>query len=302
MSLSFFPHGMAFRLAFRRIAAKPLSSLLSALVVAIALTLPAVSYVLIDNLASLANGVTGKPEISVFLKKEVSADQALRVENRLRADKRIVALRFVPRDAALKQLAARGGFADVTGALSENPLPDAFILEPVGDDPQVFDTIRTSLTAMPEVQYVQLDSAWVERLHAAVELGHWVALLLAALLGTALVIVTFNTIRLQILTQRHEIAVSLLLGATRGFVRRPFLYFGLLQGLLGGVLAWAMVQGIVWLMAPRVQALARAYSIVVDLQGPSWWQVVALLVFAAGLGWVGAGLSVRRHLHDGAVD
>lgn len=300
--MSFIPHGMAFRQALRRLAGKPLSTLLSALVVAIALTLPALSYVLIDNLASLANGVTGKPEISVFLKKEVTTEKAQAMENRLRADKRITAIRFIDRETALKQLAARGGFADVTGALGENPLPDAFILEPGGEDPKVFEAIRTSLIAMPEVLHVQLDSAWVERLHAAVELGRWVALLLASLLGTALVIVTFNTIRLQILTQRHEITVSLLLGATRNYVRRPFLYFGFLQGLLGGVLAWAMVQGLVLLIAPRVQALARAYNIVVDLAGPSVWQGLALLAFAALLGWLGAGLSVRRHLHDGAVD
>ena len=122
MSISFIPHGMALRQAVRRLTGKPLNTILSALVVAIALTLPALSYVLIDNLASLASGVTGKPEISVFLKKEVAADQIQVVENRLRADKRIVALRFIGRDAALKQLAARGGFADVTGALAENPL------------------------------------------------------------------------------------------------------------------------------------------------------------------------------------
>lgn len=302
MSTSLFPHRMAFGLALRRLGRKPLNTFLSALVVAIALTLPALGYVLIDNLASLANGVTGKPEISVFLRMDTPAAQIERVENRLRADKRIVALRFIPRDVALKQLAARGGFADVTGALGENPLPDAFILEPGGDDPKVFEAIRTGLMAMPEVAHVQLDSAWIERLHAAVELGRWVALLLAALLGTALVIVTFNTIRLQILTQRHEITVSLLLGATRGFVRRPFLYFGFLQGLLGGLLAWAMVQGLVLLIGPRTQVLARAYSIVLDLAGPSLLQGAALLLFAATLGWLGAGLSVRRHLHDGPVD
>ena len=302
MSLSFLPHGMALRQARLRLTAKPLNTLLSALVVAIALTLPALGYVLIDNLASLANGMSGKPEISVFLKKEVAAEQIQVIENRLRADKRITAIRFIGRDAALKQLAARGGFADVTGALSDNPLPDAFILEPGGEDPKVFEAIRSGLLAMPEVQHVQLDSAWVERLHAAVELGRWVALLLAGLLGAALMIVTFNTIRLQILTQRHEITVSLLLGATRSFVRRPFLYFGVLQGLLGGAMAWGMVQGLVWLIAPRVQLLAQAYSIVVDLRGPSVWQALALLLFAALLGWLGAGLSVHRHLHDGAVD
>lgn len=298
--MSFLPHRMAASQSVARLFAKPLTTFLSALVVAIALALPALGYVLVDNLAVLANGMTGKPEISVFLKMETPPAQVQAVEGRLRSDKRIAALRFIGRDTALKQLAARGGFADVTGALSANPLPDAFVLEPVGDDPAVFEAIRTSLTAMPEVMHVQLDSAWVERLHAAVELGRWAALLLAGMLGTALVIVTFNTIRLQILTQRHEISVSLLMGATRAYVRRPFLYFGMLQGMLGGILAWAMVQGLILLIAPRVQALAQTYSIVVDLQGPNWWQSVTLIVFAALLGWAGAGLSVRRHLHDGA--
>jgi cell division transport system permease protein len=271
-------------------------------VVAIALSLPALGLVLMDNLGGLARGVSGKPEISAFLKREVSAEQAQRVENRLQADKRIAALRFVPRDLALKQLAARGGFADVSGALVENPLPDAFIIEPTGENPAVFEAIRTALAAMPEVAHVQLDSAWVERLHAAVELGRWSMLLLAGLLGAALVIVTFNTIRLQILTQRHEITVSLLLGATRNFVRRPFLYFGLLQGLLGGLVAWALVEGVMALIAPRIQDLARSYNIVLDLHGPTPLQAAGLLAFAALLGWLGAGLSVRRHLHDGAVD
>jgi cell division transport system permease protein len=300
MSAALLPHRMAFLQAVRRLACRPLTTLLSALVVAIALTLPAVGYVLLDNLASLANGISEKPEISVFLKKEVTADQAQNIERRLRNDKRIAALRLVSRDAALKQLAARGGFADVTSALSENPLPDAFVLEPVGGEPKSFDDLQNSLQALPEVMHVQVDSAWVERLHAAVLLGRWVALLLAGLLGTALIIVTFNTIRLQILTQRHEIAVTLLLGATRGFVRRPFLYFGLLQGLLGGALAWFIVEGLLLLLAPRIGALAQTYSIVIDVQGPDLWQSAVLLVFAAALGWAGAQLSVARHLHDGA--
>ncbi len=302
MSAAFAPHRMAFVRALRRLLGKPLGTFLSALVVGIALTLPALGYVLIDNLGSLANGMTGKPEISVFLNRNVDQAGISAFENRLRADKRVSALRFVSRDAALKELAARGAFADVTGALPENPLPDAFVLEPVGSDPAVFESLRVSLTAMPEVMHVQLDSVWVERLHAVVELGQRTALMLAGLLGTVLIIVTFNTIRLQILTQRHEISVSLLMGATRGFVRRPFLYFGFLQGMLGGILAWGLVEILILVIAPHVQTLARTYNIVVDLHGPNAWQSVSLILFAAILGWVGAALSVRRHLHDGMVD
>ncbi|MDQ7989718.1 MAG: permease-like cell division protein FtsX [Candidatus Dactylopiibacterium sp.] len=302
MTHTLFLHQLALRGAFSRLVARPLASLLSALVVAIALSLPALGLVLVDNVGRLARGVSGKPEISVFLKTGTSEAAARALGEQLRADARIASQRFVPRDEALRQLSARGGFADVAGTLEENPLPDAFVIEPHGDDPADFEAIRVSLAAKPQVDYVQLDSAWVERLHAAVGLGRWCMYVLAGLLGAALVIVSFNTIRLQILTQRHEIAVSLLLGATRSFVRRPFLYFGLLQGLLGGVVAWGIVALLLWQIAPRIEAFARSYSIVLDLAGPGPAGVAALLAFAALLGWLGAGLSVRRHLHDGPID
>lgn len=302
MSANLFPHRLALSQAFRRLMAKPLATVLSALVIAIALSLPALGLVLVDNLGRLARGVSDKPEISVFLKRSLDSTQARAIETRLRADSRIAALRFVPRDEALKQLAARGGFADVASALGENPLPDAYIIEPAGDAPEDFEVVRASVAAMSEVEAVQLDSAWIERLHAVVELGRQGMLLLAGLLGAALVIVTFNTIRLQILTQRHEISVSLLLGATRNFVRRPYLYFGFIQGLLGGLLAWALVEALSLAIAPRIEALARSYNIVLDMHGPSQIEVAVLLVFASLLGWLGAGLSVRRHLHDGPAD
>jgi cell division transport system permease protein len=295
-------HIAALKQALQRLTGKPLTTLLSALVIAIALTLPALGYVLVDNVASLARGISGKPEISVFLKNDVPAERVKAIETNLRTNTQIATVRFVPRDEALKQLAARGGFADVTGALSDNPLPDAFILDPRDDSPASFEALREQISTIPEVAQTQLDSEWVERLHAIIALARSTTLLLASLLGTALIIVTFNTIRLQILTQRHEISVKLLLGATRNYVRRPFLYFGLLQGLLGGVLAWGLVVALLLLIAPQIEALAQRYSIVLSIGGPAPWQGAALCVFAALLGWLGAAISVRRHLHDGLVD
>jgi cell division transport system permease protein len=295
-------HITALKQAIQRLAGKPLSTLLSALVIAIALTLPALGYVLIDNVASLARGISGKPEISVFLKNDVAADRAKAIGDKLRANPQVAFVRFVPRDEALKALAARGGFADVTSALSDNPLPDAFILDPRDDSPTSFENLRAQISTFPEVAQTQLDSEWVERLHTIIALARSTTLLLGSLLGSALIIVTFNTIRLQILTLRHEISVKLLLGATRNYVRRPFLYFGLLQGLLGGVLAWGLVAALLTVLAPQIEALAQRYSIALDIGGPAPWQGAVLCIFAAVLGWLGAAISVRRHLHDGLVD
>lgn len=295
-------HVSAVRQALLRLTGKPLSSLLSALVIAIALTLPALGYVLVDKVAGLARGISGKPEISVFLRNDVPTERVKAIEADLRRNTQVAAVRFVPRDEALKQLAARGGFADVTNALADNPLPDAFILDPRDDSPASFEALRKQIATISEVAQTQLDSEWVERLHAIISLSRSTTLLLAGLLGTALIIVTFNTIRLQILTQRHEISVKLLLGATRHYVRRPFLYFGLLQGLFGGILAWALVVGLLLGIAPQIEALAQRYSVALHIGAPALWQGVVLSAFAALLGWIGAAISVHRHLHDGLID
>ncbi|WP_018608349.1 permease-like cell division protein FtsX [Uliginosibacterium gangwonense] len=291
-------HLLALLEAALRLLSKPFGSFMSALVIAIALTLPALMYAVLDDFAGLAKGVSGKPEISIFLKKEIPSPDALRLQEILKKDARIASVRYIARDEALKQLAASGGFADVVGSLQENPLPDAFIIEPANSTPADFAELKTYFLKLPEVAQVQLDSAWVERLHAIVDLGRSAVLMLAGLLGAALMIIIFNTIRLQILTQRHEISVSLLVGATRAYVRRPFLYFGFLQGLMGGVFAWALVAWLMHLLSPRIQSLAQTYSIVLSLHGLLWWHVLALLGFAGMLGWLGASLSVHRHLHD----
>ena len=280
------------RAAFRRLRKM---TLLSALVVGIALSLPGGGFLLLDNVSSLVRGVSGTPEISVFLDLEAGAQDVAAIEQRLKAEPDLASYRFVPRDEGLRQLEA-AGLGDVLGGLKSNPLPDAFVIAPRGEDPAVFEGLAARLQTWPKVAHVQLDSAWVERLHALLGLGRSAVLMLAGLLGFALVIVTFNTIRLQILTQRQEIAVSQLLGATDPFIRRPFYWFGSLQGALGGLVAL----GTVWLgvraLGQPVARLAETYGAVFLLSGPDWRASVTIVMFAAFLGWLGAVISVRRHL------
>lgn len=291
----FYLHWRAVIDAMRRLLGQPLGTLLSALVVGIALSLPGGGYLLLDNVASLLRGVSGAPEISVFLETGAGAGDVALIEKRLKAEPALASFRYVPRDEALRQL-ERGGLGDVLGGLTANPLPDAFVVSPRGEDPAVFERLAAAMKSWPKVAHVQLDSAWVERLHALLGLGRSAVLMLAGLLGFALVIVTFNTIRLQIMTQRQEIAVSRLLGATDPFIRRPFYWFGGLQGALGGLVAL----GTVWLgvngLAQPVAHLAQTYGAVFLLSGPDWRASVAIVAFAAFLGWLGAVISVRRHL------
>lgn len=298
MSNWLYLHVRAIAQALGRLAGQPVGTLLSALVMGIALSLPAGGYLLLDNVASLARGVSGTPEISVFLDTAAGKADAAEIEKRLRAEPELASFRFVPRDEALQQLAS-GGLGDVLGGLNANPLPDAFVVTLRSEDPVLFDALAAQMRAWPKVAHVQLDSSWVKRLHALLGLGRSAVLMLAGLLGFALVIVTFNTIRLQIMTQRSEIEVSRLLGATDPFIRRPFYWFGGLQGMLGGLVALGAVHlGVRALSAP-VAALADTYGAVFALAGPQWPEAVAIVLFATFLGWLGAEISVRRHL---AVD
>ena len=278
-------HRRAMVLAFGRI------SLLNALVIGIALALPAGGYALLEGLRPAGARLALEPRISLFLEPQVRRSDAETLGKRLRADPRIAAVRFVPREEALKELAAVQGLSEVIGALGRNPLPDAFVVTSKED-------IAGELARLPGVAHVQADAVWARRLAAAaavVELGLW---LLAALLGAGLVAVTFNTIRLQILTQRAEIEVSKLIGATDAFIRRPFYYLGLLQGLAGGALALALVAVALALLNREVGVLAESYGSNFRFAFLPIPEALAVVLFAGLLGWVGAQLSVSRHLRE----
>ncbi|MCB1959316.1 MAG: permease-like cell division protein FtsX [Rhodocyclaceae bacterium] len=283
--------------ALGRLWQQPLGTLLSSLVIGIALALPAGGFVLVDNVGSLARGVTGSPEISLYLALDATDEDVKAIEKRLREAPDLAGFQFVPRDSALAQL-AESGLSDVLDGLDGNPLPHAFIITPRAESPELFERLNAQFSAWPKVEHVQLDAAWVQRLHALLALAELGVSLLAALLATALVIITFNTIRLQILTQRAEIEVTRLLGATDPFIRRPFYWFGCLQGLFGGLVAWSTVALGIALLRPPAEGLAQAYGAVFTLNSLAPGQVLTLLAVAILLGWLGTALSVRRHLRE----
>lgn len=297
MSTWLYLHGRAISRAFAQLLGQPWGTVLSALVVGIALSLPAAGFVLLDNVATLARGMSGTPEISLFLHSGTDEAGVARVRSALEAEAEVAQARFVPRGEALAAL-EQSGIGDVLGGLGENPLPDAFVVVPEHGIPDVYETLQVRFAEWPEVEHVQLDSLWVQRLHALLGLAKSAVMVLAVLLGVALVIVTFNTIRLQILTQRQEIDVSRLLGATDPFIRRPFYWFGILQGVLGGLVALGTVWGTVAVLKAPVESLAATYGSVFVLNGPQWPQALAIVGFAAFLGWLGSAISVRRHLAE----
>ena len=286
-------HRQACAGALRKLAAQRAASLLNALVIGVALSLPTGGYALLANLQGVAQGFSFEPQLSLYLKAGVKRAD---LESRLRADARVARLRFVSREDALKELRAAEGLADVVAALEHNPLPDAFVLRAVQADPAALEALAAALRALPGVALVQVDSAWAQRLAALGRIGRLALAVLALLLATGLVAVTFNTIRLQILTQREEIVVSQLLGATDAYVRRPFFYLGLLQGLAGGLVALAILGASLAVLNPGVRELAQTYGSAFQLEFLGAADSLSIVAFSGVLGWFGALLSVSKYL------
>ena len=279
-----------------RFGRSPIVMLLNVGVMGIALALPVGLYVALDNLRGIVRTLASDPQLSVFLALDAGPADVRKIEARLKQHAAVREVRYVPRDQALKELKASTGLADVVDSLPGNPLPDAFVVQPRSAAPEALERLRDEIGGWPRVTHVQLDAAWARRLEAGLKVARLAVWLLATLFAFALVAVTFNTIRLQILTRREEIEVSKLIGATDSFIRRPFLYFGALQGLAGGIAAWAIILASLELLNHGFADLSRLYATQIELRHLGWEDSASLLLFAAGLGWFGAWLSVDQHL------
>ncbi len=295
-------HRKALRQALARLFVSPPTMLLSVLGIGIALALPAGGYQMLDPVAALGRGAAATPQLTVFLAVEADRATALAIEKRLRDRGDIAQTRFLAREDTLARMQQDTALADVIGALPQNPFPDAIVVSPADDSAAdslaALEQIAVAARQWRGVELVQIDSDWAQRLAAFVRLARTGLLLLAVLLGLGLIAITFNTIRLQVLTRQAEIDVSRLLGATDAFIRRPFLWHGALLGLLGGGVAWLIVAGaLLWLQAP-VAELAALYGLRIELAPPGARPSTLLLGSAVGLGWCGAALSIRQHLSE----
>lgn len=299
MKIWLIQHRRALAQALKRLFGTPVNTLLGVLVIGITLALPAGAEMLLSSLLSFGRQMAATPQLSVFLALDAGQEDVAEIERRLRAEPALGEVRFVSREETRERFRQGQGLGEVLDALPDNPFPHAFVVTPRETDPQRLEALRTAAAAWPKVEQAQLDSDWARRLDALLRLGRLAVMLLAGLLGVAIAAVSFNTIRLQILTQRAEIEVSRLLGATDGYIHRPFYYFGLLQGALGGGLAWLLVLLALRVLQAPVAELGRLYGLDISLQPLGLEPSLLLIGFAAALGWLGSRLSVGRHLLAG---
>jgi cell division transport system permease protein len=302
MNIWFRQHRFALGAALSHVRKAPGSFLFNVLVVAVALALPFAGVTLLDNVRPLSEELSVDPEVSLFLKADTPRDQAQALAPQLQQILRgtHAKVSFVPREQALASLKDKSGLTDVIETLGDNPLPDSYVMRLEGftsrADAARVDGLADQMRALPGVDAVQVDSAWVKRLAALLGVLRLALLLLAITLGVVVIAVVFNTIRLQVLTQREEIAVSKLLGATDNFIHRPFYYTGALLGLCAGAVALGAVALALRPLNTAIAEFARLYASEFQLTPLPPLGMAALLAISAGLGLVGAMLSVQRHL------
>lgn len=289
-------HGFVFIQVLKRMLFSPVTSLLSALIMGIAFSLPVGFYILLQNIQVISGQVIVTPQMSLFLKQGTTAEDADTVRQRLQGQEQVIDIQFVSKDQALLQLQQNGGLGDVVRSLGRNPLPDAFVVNVQDEHAELLNQLQTTMQEWPEIEFVQFDSVWAKRLEAMLNFGRIIAMLLFTLLSVAVIAVMFNTIRLQILTRRDEIELSKLIGATNSFIQRPFLYFGAIQGLAGGITAWLIIALTLPAINDELRTLADLYAWNIHLQHLSHNDSISLLLFSAWIGWLGARLAVAGHL------
>jgi cell division transport system permease protein len=282
--------------AIERLADQPFASLLTILVIATALALPAGLRVAVNNADAVSDSWQGAADFTVYLKLDVSEDAARRTAHALEARPDVASVTLIDRDAALAEFRARSGFGEALDALGGNPLPHTLVVSPASGVATDVETLAKAIETLPETDLVQVDTAWVARLRAMLALADRLVDFATVLLALAVAIVIGNTIRLEINNRSVEIEVTKLVGGTDGFIRRPFLYLGLCYGLAGAVVALAIVAVALLLLRPPVRALAALYGSGFSLSGLSLRESGILLAGGAVLGWAGAGLAAARHL------
>ncbi len=280
-----------------QLAHAPLATVLTLTVIGITLALPSGLYVMLDNLERLSTGWDRGAQISLFLKHDVSEAGALKLAQQIRALPTVTAVDFISRAAALDEFKRDSGFGAALNALDSNPLPAVLVVRPAAsDNPVAVETLVATLARLPGVELAQLDIEWLRRLAAILQLAERAVLLLAALLSLAVLLIIGNTIRLAVVNRQTEIEIVQLVGGTAAFIRRPFLYTGLLQGLFGGLLAWVLVDISLLLLSGPARELAGLYGSHFALSGVEAGPGISLVAGGAVLGWAGARLAVGQQL------
>lgn len=283
--------------ALGRLLRQPFSSLMIILVIAVTLALPAAINLVVKNARTVSGSWDNALDFSVFLEPQVSLSEAEALARLIGQRADIETVELISADDALAEFKRQSGFAEALDQLPDNPLPHALVVRPSASNTSAsLILLQEEIGNLPESDYVQVDTEWVQRFHAILDIVRQAIAIGAALLAVAIVVIIANTIRLDIENRREEIEVTKLIGATNGFVRRPFLWTGFWYGLLGGLMALALVQyGLYLLEGPvaRLSGLYQSNIAVVSLDLGEGTVIIGIGVF---LGLFASWFTAARHM------
>ena len=278
----------------------PFASMLTIGVLGLSLTLPATLYVVVKNSQVVGAQWDNPAEISVFLHKELSPQQIESFARRVELMDAVAMVTHISRDDALQEFRQYSGFGSAIDYLDTNPLPDVLVVTPHRDQSSSARAtqLQAELASQSEVAEAKLDQDWIARLHALIRLVEDALGAMALLLCVAVVLIVGNTIRLGILNRRDEIMIMKLVGATNGYIQRPFLYTGAWYGIIGGLIAWCATFLLIWWIRAAVLRVTELYDSQFRLQGLSFQELLALWAIAVSLGLLGSWIAVRRHVAE----
>ncbi len=276
----------------------PFSTLLTVLVIGIALALPACLHVLVQNVRAASGGWSNALDISVYMKPAATLEQAQQAAERVRKRRDVEDVKLVEADDALEEFRRGSGFGEALDALKDNPLPHALVVRPAAEfrEASQVEGLTEELRKIDHVDLVQLDTAWVSRFNAILDVVRRIVLLAAGLFALGILVIVGNTIRLDIENRRDEIEVTKLVGGSDAFVRRPFLYSGVWYGLGGALIAWLIVTVVITVLGEPVQRIAGLYGSTFELNGLRLEGTGVLLVGGVVLGWLGSFIAATREL------
>ena len=280
-----------------RLVRQPFASLMIILVIAVTLAMPAAINLVVKNARSVSGSWDNALDFSVFLKQEVSVSEAEALARLIRQRADIETVEFVSADDALAEFKRQSGFAEALDQLPDNPLPHTMVVRPsAGNTSASLILLQEEIGNLPESDFVQVDTEWVQRFHAILDIVRQAISIGAALLGVAIVVIIGNTIRLDIENRREEIEVTKLIGATNAFVRRPFLWTGFWYGLFGGLLALALVYYGLFMLEGPVAKLSGLYQSNIALASLDLKEGAAIIGIGVFLGLFGSWFTAARHM------
>jgi cell division transport system permease protein len=279
---------------------QPFATMLTVIVIGIALALPACLHVIVQNVRTASGGWNNALDISVYMKPQATLEQAKRAAERIRQRRDVDEVTLIEADQALAEFRRNSGFGDALNALKDNPLPHALVVRPDVEFREAgrVQGLTEELKQIDGVDIVQLDTEWVSRFNAILDVVRSGVLLAAGLFALGVLVIIGNTIRLDIENRRDEIEVTKLVGGSDAFVRRPFLYNGVWYGLAGGLTAGLIVAIMVAVISTPVQRIAGLYGSAFELEGVGALGWLVLLLGGAALGWLGSFIVATRELRE----